>query len=292
MDQAILGLEDGTLWRGIALGARGERTGEVVFNTSMTGYQEVLTDPSYYQQIVVMSAAHIGNTGVNLDDDESARTWLAGFAVREVSRRVSNWRATASLDDYLRKRNVVGISELDTRALVRHLRSQGAMRGALSSVNPDPVRLIEMARTASSMNGADLVRYVTCTESYHWRESTDAQWYPISNRQFPISNYHTVVFDYGIKRNTLRALAARGCGVTVVPAQTSSQEILALAPDGILLSNGPGDPAAVSYAIETVRVLLGSIPIMGICLGHQILGLVLGGDTYKLKFGHRGGNQP
>jgi len=292
LDQAILGLEDGTLWRGVALGARGERTGEVVFNTCMTGYQEVLTDPSYYQQIVVMTASHIGNTGVNLDDDESARTWLAGFAVREASRRVSNWRATASLDDYLRERDVVGIADIDTRALVRHLRSQGAMRGALSSVNTDPVRLIEMARTSPSMNGADLVQYVTCSESYHWQESSNVEWYPLATHHPPLTTLHVVVLDYGVKRNTLRSLTARGCRVTIVPAQISPQEILALKPDGILLSNGPGDPAAVTYAIETIRTLLGRVPIMGICLGHQILGLALGGDTYKLKFGHRGGNQP
>ncbi|MBI3913697.1 MAG: glutamine-hydrolyzing carbamoyl-phosphate synthase small subunit [Chloroflexi bacterium] len=291
-ETALLALEDGTLWRGLALGARGERTGEVVFNTSMTGYQEVLTDPSYYQQIVVMTASHIGNTGVNRDDDESARAWLAGFAVREASRRVSNWRATASLDDYLRERNVVGISDLDTRALVRHLRSQGAMRGALSSDSTDPARLIEMARTSPSMNGADLVRYVTCNEPYYWDESIDEKWYALTPRHSSLVTRHVLVLDYGVKRNTLRSLTARGCRVTIVPAQTSSQEILALKPDGILLSNGPGDPAAVTYAIETLRAILGRIPIMGICLGHQILGLALGGDTYKLKFGHRGGNQP
>lgn len=292
MDQAILALEDGTLWRGVALGARGERTGEVVFNTSMTGYQEVLTDPSYYQQLVVMTASHIGNTGVNLDDDESARTWLAGFAVREASRRISNWRANASLDEYLHERNVVGISELDTRALVRHLRSQGAMRGALSSVNTDSAHLIEMARNSPSMNGADLVRYVTCGELYNWQESVDSQWYPLTAHYSSLNIHHVIILDYGIKRNTLRSLTARGCRVTVVPAQTTPQEIMALNPAGILLSNGPGDPAAVTYAIESMRTLLGRIPIMGICLGHQILGLALGGETYKLKFGHRGGNQP
>ncbi|MBI5303153.1 MAG: glutamine-hydrolyzing carbamoyl-phosphate synthase small subunit [Chloroflexi bacterium] len=291
---ALLALEDGTLWRGIAFGARGERTGEVVFNTSLTGYQEVLTDPSYYQQIVVMTASHIGNTGVNDDDDESARTWLAGFAIREASLRVSNWRANASLDEYLCVRAVVSISEIDTRALVRHLRSQGAMRGALSSVNTDPARLIEMARTSPSMNGADLVRYVTCAETYLWDQSTHALWYPLSNfhAERPTSNLHVVVFDYGIKRNTLRSLTTRGCRVTVVPANFSARETLELKPDGVLLANGPGDPAAVTYAIETTRDLLGRVPIMGICLGHQILGLALGGDTYKLKFGHRGGNQP
>ncbi len=293
-EAALLALEDGTCWEGIALGARGERTGEVVFNTSMTGYQEVLTDPSYYQQIVVLTVSHVGNTGANLEDDESERTWLAGFAIRESSRRVSNWRATGTLDEYLRGRGVVGIAQLDTRALVRHLRSRGAMRGALSSALPDPDRLIEMARSSPSMNGADLARWVTCKEPYTWEEQTLDAWVPISPMPRPslVASRHVVVLDYGIKRNTLRSLTRRGCRVTVVPAQTTAQEILAVKPDGILLSNGPGDPAAVTYAIDTVRALLGRVPIMGICLGHQILGLALGGATYKLKFGHRGGNQP
>ena len=289
---ALLALEDGTLWHGTAFGARGERTGEVVFNTSMTGYQEILTDASYYQQIVVMTTSHIGNTGVNLDDDESARTWLAGFAVREASRRVSNWRANESLDNYLCARNVVGISDIDTRTLVRHLRTQGAMRGALSSTDTNADRLIDLARNSPSMNGADLVKYVSCDEAYPWTDSTNDAWFPLNSRHSPLATRHVVVYDYGIKRNTLRSLTARGCRVTVVPAQTSAQEIFAMKPDGVLLSNGPGDPAAVTYAIATVRTLLGRLPIMGICLGHQILGLALGGDTYKLKFGHRGGNQP
>ncbi len=290
-EPAVLALEDGTVWRGVALGARGERTGEVIFNTSMTGYQEVLTDPSYYQQIVVMTVSHVGNTGVNLDDDESAHPWLAGFAIRAPSPRVSNWRASASLDDYMVAHNLVGIAELDTRALVRHLRSLGAMRGALSNVNADADRLVDMARASPSMNGADLVRYVTCKEPYTWTESVDTEWFPGG---VPSTNgkFHVVVFDYGVKRNTLRSIVARGCRVTVVPAATSAVAALALDPNGILLSNGPGDPAAVTYAVDTVRTLLGRLPIMGICLGHQILGLALGGVTFKLKFGHRGGNQP
>jgi carbamoyl-phosphate synthase small subunit len=283
-EPALLALEDGTLWRGVALGARGEHTGEVVFNTSMTGYQEVLTDPSYYQQIVVMTTAHVGNTGVNLEDDESARAWLAGFAVRETSPRASNWRASGSLNDFLRDRGVVGISEIDTRALVRHIRSQGAMRGALSSVNLDPDRLIELARTSPSMQGADLVQYVTCAEPYGWSMEDD-------HRRLD-ATFHVVAYDFGIKTHSLRSLAARGCRVTVVPASTSAAEVLALEPDGILLSNGPGDPAAVTYAIESICQLLGRVPIMGICLGHQLLGLALGGEAYKLKFGHRGSNQP
>lgn len=315
-DAALLVLEDGTRWHGAALGARGETTGEVVFNTSMTGYQEVLTDPSYYGQIVVMTAAHIGNTGVNVEDAESARAWLAGFAVREPSLRVSNWRATQSLDEYLRERGVVSISRLDTRALVRHIRSQGAMRGALSNVNPDPDHLLERARTSPSMSGADLVRYVTCDGPYPWTEPADERWYSYSSNPPPDSifecdafgvpispagddgsrrtphQYHVVAYDFGIKRNLLRLLTVRGCRVTVVPATTSAADALALNPHGIFLSNGPGDPAAVTYAIETVRQLLGRVPMFGICLGHQILGLALGGETYKLKFGHRGSNQP
>ncbi len=290
-EPAVLALEDGTVWRGVALGARGERTGEVIFNTSMTGYQEVLTDPSYYQQIVVMTVSHVGNTGVNLDDDESAHPWLAGFAIRAPSPRVSNWRASASLDDYMVAHNLVGIAELDTRALVRHLRSLGAMRGALSNTNADADRLVDMARASPSMSGADLVRYVTCAEPYTWAENVDTDWFAGGVPSIK-AKFHVVVFDYGVKRNTLRSLVARGCRVTVVPANTSPTAALALDPDGILLSNGPGDPAAVTYAVDTVRTLLGRVPIMGICLGHQILGLALGGDTYKLKFGHRGANQP
>ncbi len=291
VELAVLALEDGTVWRGVAFGARGERTGEVIFNTSMTGYQEVLTDPSYYQQIVVMAVPHVGNTGTNGDDDESSRPWLAGFGIREISPRVSSWRASASLQDYMVAHDLVGISGLDTRALVRHLRSLGAMRGALSSLDPDPERLVDAARASPSMSGADLVQYVTCAEPYTWTEGLKSEWsrgnLPAAARQL-----HVVVFDFGVKRNTLRSLVARGCRVTVVPANTTSAVVLDLKPDGVLLSNGPGDPAAVTYAVETVRELLGRVPIMGICLGHQILGLALGGNTFKLKFGHRGGNQP
>ncbi|HZQ09659.1 MAG TPA: glutamine-hydrolyzing carbamoyl-phosphate synthase small subunit [Anaerolineae bacterium] len=310
MAEALLVLEDGTQWRGVALGAQGTRAAEVVFNTSLTGYQEVLTDPSYYAQIVVMTAAHIGNTGINRADPESARIWLSGFAVREASRIPSNWRAEESLDAYLRAQNVVGISELDTRGLVRHLRTRGVMRGALSSQILDADALLQIARDAPDMNGADLVRYVTCDEPYHWEEAVEEKWYAYATkdgRRLPadekrISGYgpwssnsgrfHVVAYDYGIKYNILRLLTARGCRVTIVPAQTSADEVLALKPDGIFLSNGPGDPAAVTYAIQNVRNLLGVKPIFGICLGHQILALALGGDTYKLKFGHRGMNQP
>jgi carbamoyl-phosphate synthase small subunit len=295
---ALLALEDGTTWPGMALGAIGERAGEVIFNTAMTGYQEVLTDPSYYGQIVVMTAPHIGNTGVNLDDEESVKPWLSGFVVRAASPRVSSWRATAALDDYLRDHGVVGISGVDTRALVRHIREAGALRGVISSADPDAPRLVGAARAAPSMEGLDLVPYVTCAEPYHpelrieneeWRigSATKPSQFSILNSQF-----HVVAYDFGIKHNILRLLADRGCHITVVPAATPAAEALALEPDGIFLSNGPGDPAAVTYAIGAVRELLGVRPLFGICLGHQILGLALGGTTYKLRFGHHGGNQP
>lgn len=291
---ALMALEDGTLWPGTALGARGERTGEVVFNTSMTGYQEVLTDPSYCGQIVVMTTAQVGNTGVNAEDDESARTWLSGFALREPSPCVSNWRAAGSLDHYLAERGIVGIAHLDTRGLVRHIRSQGAMRGALSNQNPRPDRLLELARQSPSMSGSDLVPLVTCRQPYTWQEPSDHRWYSSVSSPAALRDpiLHVVAYDFGIKRNILRLLAARGCRVTVVPAATSAADALALHPDGVFLSNGPGDPAAVTYAIAAVRDLLGWVPILGICLGHQILALAVGATTYKLKFGHRGGNQP
>ena len=295
-DTALLALEDGTLWSGAAFGARVETTGEVVFNTSMTGYQEVLTDPSYYGQIVVMTSVHIGNTGINDQDGESTRAWLAGFAVKESSPRVSNWRANRSLDEYMQQQGLAGISGLDTRGLVRHIRSQGALRGALSNVDPDPVRLVDLARRSPSMNGADLVRHVTAHRPASWTTPVDARWYSLSSTTHDVAPsrrpYHVVAYDFGIKHNILRLLASRGCAVTVVPATTRAEDALALKPDGIFLSNGPGDPAAVTYAIDAVRELLGKVPMFGICLGHQILGLALGGETYKLKFGHRGSNQP
>jgi carbamoyl-phosphate synthase small subunit len=297
---ALLALEDGTTWPGQALGAIGERAGEVIFNTAMTGYQEVLTDPSYYGQIVVMTAPHIGNTGVNLEDEESVKPWLSGFVVRAASPRVSSWRATASIDDYLRQHGVVGITGVDTRALVRHIRDAGALRGVISSAECDPAHLVETARHAPSMEGLDLVPQVTCAEPYHWapgirdQGSGIREWYPHPDPR-PLTtdpSFHVVAYDYGMKRNILRLLADRGCRVTVVPAQTPASEVLALDPDGVFLSNGPGDPAAVTYAIDSVRALLGKKPLFGICLGHQILGLALGGATYKLRFGHHGGNQP
>ncbi len=309
---ALLALEDGTTWPGIAFGAIGERSGEIVFNTAMTGYQEVLTDPSYFGQIVVMTAPHIGNTGVNAEDEESHKPWLSGFVVRAASPRVSNWRSTEPLDGYLKRHQIVGISGLDTRALVRHIREQGAMRAVISSQDLDAERLIAIARSAPSMDGLDLVPHVTCSEPYHWSEGNPGEWgqdhktnhtdilresasihrTPETESQLSAQQFHVVAYDYGIKRNILRLLAEHGCHVTVVPATTSAAEVLSLNPDGIFLSNGPGDPAAVTYAASAVRELLGKKPLFGICLGHQILGLALGGTTYKLRFGHHGGNQP
>jgi carbamoyl-phosphate synthase small subunit len=286
---ALLALEDGTTWPGYALGAIGERTGEVVFNTAMTGYQEVLTDPSYYGQIVVMTAPHIGNTGVNPDDEESQKPWLSGFVVRAASPRVSNYRSTETLDGYLKRHGVVGITGLDTRALVRHIREQGAMRAVIASQNLDAERLIAAARNAPTMDGLDLVPHVTCAEPYHWTEGNPGEW---QQGEAGSNRFHVVAYDFGIKRNILRLLAERSCRITVVPATTPASDVLALNPDGIFLSNGPGDPAAVTYAATAVRELVGKKPLFGICLGHQILGLALGGSTYKLRFGHHGSNQP
>jgi carbamoyl-phosphate synthase small subunit len=295
--QAIIALEDGNLYPGEGFGATGSRVGEVVFNTSMTGYQELLTDPSYHRQIVVDTVSHVGNVGVNPDDPESDRVWVAGFAVRAYSPIVSNWRARQSLDDYLRAQNVIGISGVETRALVRHLRTQGVMRGVIAhgQAAGDPQALVEMARQWPGMNGLDLAIEVTCTAPYTWEESITPAWYrsaPGGVVGASAARGHVVAYDFGIKRNILRLLTDRGFRVTVVPATTTASEALALHPDGIFLANGPGDPAAVIYAIEAIRELLGKVTIFGICLGHQLLGLALGGKTHKLLFGHRGGNQP
>jgi carbamoyl-phosphate synthase small subunit len=293
VQRATLVLEDGTVFAGQALGAVDETWGEIVFNTSMTGYQEVLTDPSYRRQIVVMTAPHIGNTGINAEDSESEQPWLAGFVVREASRRVSNWRATSDLESFLREHGIVAMTGVSTRALVRHIRSEGAMRAVLSSVDSDVDSLSARARSAPSMHGLDLAQEVTCQAPYVWSEGTSRVWYRNSHRTMSTNGCkHVVVFDFGVKRSILRMLVDLGLRLTVVPASFSAEQTLALAPDGILLSNGPGDPAAVTYAVETIRKLLGQVPIFGICLGHQLLALALGGSTYKLKFGHRGSNQP
>ena len=275
---ALLMLEDGRLFRGYAFGAEGETTGEVCFNTGMTGYQEILTDPSYCGQIVTMTYPHIGNYGVNRDDVESSKIQVAGFVVKEETEVPSNYRSDQSLGEYLRSVDIVGIQGIDTRALTRHLRDCGAMNGIVSSTDLDETSLKKRLKNIPSMAGLDLVPEVTCEQPYHWKGNA--------------SSHRVVAMDFGIKYNILRLLNSHGCDVTVVPATTSADDILALKPDGIFLSNGPGDPSAVTYGIETVKELLGKKPVFGICLGHQLLSLAVGGSTYKLKFGHRGINHP
>jgi carbamoyl-phosphate synthase small subunit len=280
--KAILALEDGRTFEGRTFGFEGETSGEVVFNTSMSGYQEILTDPSYAGQIVVMTCPHIGNYGVNLEDEESHRPFVEGFVAREFSQSWSNWRGSDSLDGYLKRHGIVGLTEIDTRALVRHIRTRGALRGIVSSIDLDARRLVDRARAIRSMIGCDLASAVTCSKPYPWP--------PTAGDDAP--RFKVIAYDYGVKRNILNNLVRIGCHVTVVPGQTSAEDVLALHPDGVFLSNGPGDPEPVEYAVKNIRRLLGRLPIFGICLGHQLMGLAMGGRTYKLKFGHRGGNQP
>jgi carbamoyl-phosphate synthase small subunit len=275
--QARLVLEDGTVFKGHSFGATGERCGEVVFNTSMAGYQEIITDPSYKGQIVAMTYPLIGNYGVNKDDVESCRPFVEGFVVKEYSKIASNWRSEQSLGDYLAVNNIVGIEGIDTRALTLHIRQAGALKAVLSTADLDEERLLAKAKSSPGLVGVDLVKEVICSKPYAW------------NKQ---GKYKVAVLDCGIKLNTLRILEKLGCKVVVVPAMMSASEIMAFKPDGLLLSNGPGDPAAVSYVIDTVKQLLGRLPMFGICLGQQMLGLAMGGKTYKLKFGHHGGNHP
>ncbi|MDI6754052.1 MAG: glutamine-hydrolyzing carbamoyl-phosphate synthase small subunit [Thermodesulfobacteriota bacterium] len=298
--KAYLALEDGKVFTGWSFGASGERFGEVVFNTSMTGYQEALTDPSYKGQIVTMTYPLIGNYGVNEEDFESTQPWVEGFVVKENCPFPSNWRSRGSLSDFLKKYGIIGIEGLDTRALTKHIRTAGAMRGVLSTEDLNPGSLVEKARHSPSMVGSDWVQAVTCSRAYAWGDrgvmGTGAglwEWgkgQAVSPSLTP--KFLVVAIDFGIKHNIIRHLTSRGCQVQVVPAKTSAAEILSMNPQGIFLSNGPGDPAPLTYAIETVQSLLGKKPIFGICLGHQILGQALGGKTYKLKFGHRGANQP
>jgi carbamoyl-phosphate synthase small subunit len=289
--KAVLALADGSVFEGTSFGAASEAVGEVVFNTSMTGYQEILTDPSYCGQLVAMTYPEIGNVGVNLEDVESSRPFVEGFIVKEYWPTPSNWRARQSLGDYLKAHGIPGIEGIDTRALVRLLREKGNLNAVLSATDLDPDRLVRRAQAAPSMEGQDLVGKVTCAAPYEWHEG---RWTLDGGYTTPAeTGRHLVVaYDYGIKRTILRNLVANGCRVVVVPAHTPAAEVLKLNPDGIFLSNGPGDPAAVPGAADTVRALIGRKPIFGICLGHQILGLALGGTTYKLKFGHHGGNQP
>jgi carbamoyl-phosphate synthase small subunit len=293
---AILALADGTVFEGTSFGYDGECTGEVVFNTGMTGYQEVLTDPSYKGQIVTMTYPEIGNTGINPEDVESNRPWVEGFIVREAWGPPSNWRNVESLESYLRRYHICGIAGLDTRALTRRLRDKGSQMAVLSARNESPEALVQKARKLPSIVGRDLVREVTSTRVAHW----DIGDWDLEKGYLPASEYRArfgkiprlVAIDYGVKQNILRMLVSHGFDVTVVPAATTAEEILSRSPDGVFLSNGPGDPEGVPYAVETVRKLLGKVPMFGICLGHQIMGLALGGKTFKLKFGHHGCNQP
>ena len=289
---AILALEDGRLFHGRTFGAPGERTGEVVFNTSMTGYQEVLTDPSYRGQIVVMTCPEIGNYGTNALDQESLRPQVEGFVVREFSVLPSNWRARQGLPQYLREHGIPGIADIDTRAVTRHIRSRGAMKGVISSVDRDAQSLIKKAQQAPGLHEQDLVASVSCNASYTWDHRRDLRWRTDLGLTPLDRPYHCVAYDFGIKMNILDLLRECGYQVTVVPANTSSKDVLALKPDMLFLSNGPGDPSVPSYAIESVRELIGRMPIFGICLGHQIAALALGAKTFKLKFGHRGANHP
>ena len=293
--EAILALEDGHIYRGRVFGAAGERTGEVVFNTSITGYQEILTDPSYAGQIVLLTYPHIGNYGTNALDVESDRPYAEGLVVRELSRMSSNWRAAEEVSEFLSAHNVPAISHIDTRALVRRLRQFGAMRGALSTstVDLDPNRLVEKAKSSPRMVGQDLASRVSTRATYEWTRGSEGI-YEKSAKAKNISEpkFHVVAYDFGIKQNILRRLVDHGCRVTVVPAHCPADQALALKPDGVFLSNGPGDPEPVDYAAENVRKMIGKVPIFGICLGHQIVGLALGGKTFKLKFGHHGGNHP
>jgi len=288
---AILALEDGRIFRGRGFGAASERFGEVVFNTSLSGYQEILTDPSYAGQIVILTYPHIGNYGTNVLDGESARPYAEGLVVRELSELASNWRAEEEVSDYLANFGIPIISHIDTRALVRHLRKHGAMRGIISTVDGDEAGLVAKAKGSPSMVGLDLASRVTVSSSYRWTEPS-RRIMAGENHQPPAPRFHVVAYDYGIKQNILRRLVDVGCHVTVVPATTTAADVMSLAPDGVFLSNGPGDPEPVEYAAQAVRDMIGHVPIFGICLGHQIIGLALGGKTYKLKFGHHGGNHP
>ena len=277
---AILALEDGRVWRGRSWGAAGESVGEMVFNTSMTGYQEVLTDPSYAGQIVCMTYPLIGNYGVNNRDGESSQPWVEGFVAREFSRRASNWRSEESLEDYLQRWNIVAIDHIDTRALVRHIRDKGAMRACLSTVDADSESVIEKARHSPPMENRELASVVTTKQAYELPAAGDER-------------FHIVCYDFGVKLNSLRELSQAGCRITVVPASTSATDVFAMKPDGVFLSNGPGDPASMTREVEEVKqVAQSGVPTFGICFGHQLLGRAFGGKTFKLMFGHRGGNQP
>jgi carbamoyl-phosphate synthase small subunit len=292
--EAILALEDGTWFGGAAAGAQGEARGEVVFNTNMTGYQEVLTDPSYAGQIVTMTCPEIGNYGVSPDDAESRSPQVAGFVIRDESPMASSWRAQSTLREYLVAHNIVAISDIDTRALTRKLRSGGVMRGVIGTGEAlDPDALVERARSIPQMEGSDLVTGVTSEKAFDWPQEDPGEFGVATARSAGRKRLRIAAYDFGMKWNILRRLSAHGCDVRVYPATTPASELLATNPDGVFLSNGPGDPAPLTYAIDNARTLVASkVPVFGICLGHQVLGLAMGGTTFKLKFGHRGGNHP
>jgi carbamoyl-phosphate synthase small subunit len=306
--QAILALEDGRIFRGLGLGSPGECQGEVVFNTSLTGYQEISTDPSYAGQIVCLTNPQIGNYGTNQADNESARPFIEGLIVREFSPISSNWRSEQVADEYMERYSVPVLAEIDTRALVRHLRSNGVMRGIISTEVSDPEALVAKARSIRKMDGTDLAKVVS-TKSIYTFDADDTRNQsgdPLLSQNAPCpihpgvssrdgwesKNLHVVAYDFGMKLNILRMLTREGCRVTVVPAETSAEDVMALKPDGVFLSNGPGDPEPVDYAVRAIQNMMGRVPVFGICLGHQLCGLALGGKTYKLKFGHHGGNHP
>ncbi|MBV1788943.1 glutamine-hydrolyzing carbamoyl-phosphate synthase small subunit [Marinobacterium sp. D7] len=290
---AILALEDGSIFRGVAIGADGESSGEVVFNTSMTGYQEILTDPSYCRQIVTLTYPHIGNVGVNVEDEESRQTWVAGLVIRDLPLLASNFRSEKALDEYLRDNNIVGIADIDTRRLTRILREKGAQNGCIMAGEIDEEKALAAARAFPGLKGMDLAKVVSVAESYDWHSTTWELGVGHEERSDADLPYHVVAFDYGVKSNILRMLVERGCRLTVVPAQTPASEVLALNPDGVFLSNGPGDPEPCDYAINAIGEILDTgLPVFGICLGHQLLALASGARTVKMKFGHHGANHP
>ncbi|XP_009610081.1 carbamoyl phosphate synthase small chain, chloroplastic isoform X2 [Nicotiana tomentosiformis] len=288
---ARLVLEDGSIWKAKSFGASGTQVGEVVFNTSLTGYQEILTDPSYAGQFVLMTNPHIGNTGVNFGDEESMQCFLAGLVIRSLSISTSNWRCKETLDDYLAKRNIMGIYDVDTRAITRRLRQDGSLIGVLSTENSkSDEELLKMSRTWDIV-GVDLISGVSCKSPYEWVDRTASDW-DFNDNGRNEETFNVVAYDFGIKHNILRRLASYGCKITVVPSTWPASETLKMKPDGVLFSNGPGDPSAVPYAVEAVKELIGKVPVFGICMGHQLLGQALGGKTFKMKFGHHGGNHP
>lgn len=288
---ARLVLEDGSIWRAKSFGASGTQVGEVVFNTSLTGYQEILTDPSYAGQFVLMTNPHIGNTGVNFDDEESRQCFLAGLVIRSLSIGTSNWRCAETLGNYLAERNIMGISDVDTRAITRRLRQDGSLIGVLSTEeSKSDQELLEMSRSWDIV-GIDLISDVSCKEPFEWVESTKPDW-DFNTHESNSKTYRVIAYDFGIKHNILRRLASYGCQIIVVPSTWPASETLKLKPDGVLFSNGPGDPSAVPYAVAIVKELIGKVPVFGICMGHQLLGQALGGKTFKMKFGHHGGNHP